>query len=444
MNARVESDEVLEEGGYRQVISLAWPLVLSMLGYTMMGLADTLMVGWIGPAEVAGVGLGTVASFTLTCLGVGLLNGVKVVTSQSVGAGRPVRAYEAARQGVVLAVVLGVAMTALAPWADSIIFLMSDDPLVVAHGTAYFETRLWGAIPLLIGVPCFAYFDGLGRTRVSMVAMLIANGIHIVFAYLLIYGIGPFPALGVRGAAISTVFSQIVQGAIGLYLLHVYGRECRSPLRFDGVGELLRLGVPMGLRMSLETQSWAILCGIVARAGTAHIAAHTIAVRICSISFMPGHALGETACILVGQAVGGGRWDLARRVVNTVTRVTALAMGAIGVFLVIGSERLIALFGAEPDILQIGGQLLVIAAAFQLFDAIAMVRAGALNGAGSTRFVMLTSVGLAWGVLPAVWYLANERGLGAAGAWLVLTGQIALLALILGLRWRWRSVGAKR
>jgi MATE family multidrug resistance protein len=193
----------------------------------------------------------------------------------------------------------------------------------------------------------------------------------------------------------------------------------------------------MGFRNLLEIGSWSVFTGIVARTGEAHLAAHVIAIRIISVSFLPGHGISEAACVLTGQAVGAGNGEAARRVAKTATNVCLVAMGACAVvFLFFGSE-LVGLFRNDPRVLETGARLLLIAAGFQLFDAVAMVKIGALNGAGDTRYVMFANVALAWLVLlPVGWGFCRAAGWGAPGAWVGITAEVAVLALVLSLRWR--------
>ena len=425
-------------GDWREVVGIAWPLVISMASYTAMGLADVVMVAQLGTTELAAVGLGLISTFGVLCVGMGLLNGVKVVTAQAIGAGEHDRADRAWHQGIFIAVGLGLLALCLEPFAGRLMEIMGGHGEVAFEAANYLRARLWGVIPTFIGITSFAYFDGQGNTRVSMVVMVFANGINILFDYLLIYGIGPFPALGVAGAAWATVGAQCVQGGLGFLLVLRYRRSKEFWPDWRGFGELLRLGIPMGIRMALEVQAWSVFSALLARVGEVHLAAHIMVIRICSISFLPGHALGETACIMAGQAVGANDLPAARRSVQTTLRLCLAIMGTFALTFVVGRGHLVALFSSDPELIAVAKQLLLVGAAWQIFDAIGMVRAGALNGLGDTRFVMVTSVVCSWAMLPLAWYFAKALDWGAPGAWLALTANLGFVALILTLRWKRR------
>jgi multidrug resistance protein, MATE family len=425
-------------GNWREVLNIAWPLMVSMASYTAMGLADVLMVAQLGTTELAAVGLGLVSTFGVLCIGMGMLNGVKVVTAQAIGAGDRYSADRALHQGLFLAVALGLMGLLLEPFALPLMELMGGEGEVAFEAANYLRARLWGVVPTFVGITAFAYFDGQGYTRVSMVVMVIANSVNILLDYLLIFGVGPIAPLGVAGAAWATVIAQCIQGSLGLLLALRHRKENALWPDWRGFGGLLRLGVPMGIRMALEVQAWSVFSALLARVGEVHLAAHIMVVRICSVSFLPGHALGETACILAGQATGAGDMPAAKRAERTTLRLCLAVMGAFALTFVVGRDTLVSFFTSDPELIAVAREVLLVGAAWQIFDAIGMVRAGALNGLGDTRFVMVVSVVCSWAMLPLAWYLATNLDGGAPGAWVALTANLGLLALILTLRWRKR------
>lgn len=420
------------------MLRVAWPLVVSMLGYTGMSLADTIMVAQLGTHAVGGVGLATTAYFAISCLGMGLVAGVRVIVAQAHGARDAERARSVAYQGLVVALVVGSVAAAMTPFSELLMNAMSGGSAAAGYGVAYLEIRMPSAMIQFAGAACFAYFDGLGQTKVSMRVRLIANALNVVLDGLLIFGVGPFPAMGVRGAALATVIALAFQGAVALWLLWSRARpdEGRSRFTLRGLRELFEIGGPMGMQWMLEVQSWAVFASLVARVGDAHLAAHAIVVRICSVSFLPGHAIGEAGSILTGQAVGAGDPAAARRAASSASWVAVVVMGAMGLVFLAIPEQLLSVFDPEPEVMRIGVGLLAVAAAFQLFDGLLMTRSGALNGVGDTRFVMLVSVAMAWAMLlPLAWLLCNVAGWGSHGAWIALTVHLMLLSGIFTLRW---------
>ena len=431
-----ENEARAPEGTHREVLRVAWPLVVSMISYTVMGLTDTLLVAQLGTTEVAAVGLASTATFALACFGLGLLGSVKVVVAQATGAGEHERTLTAAFQGVTIAFVLGSLVLMMIPIADEVMTLLGGGGRVASLGGDYLAIRLLGALPMYLGTASFGWFEGRGDTRTPMYVMLVSNGLNIVLDLLLIFGAGPIPALGTDGAAIATAISLLVQGGTGLSLF-LWRTRGRWSVRLEGIGDLLRIGLPMGVQWGLEVLSWSVFGALVARAGDAHLAAHAISVRILSMSFLPGHAISDATSILVGQAVGAKAPEAARRAADAAMRVCLVVMGLMGLVFLLGGELLLLPFRPEPEVLRVGGQLMVWAAAFQLFDAVAMTRQGALNGAADTRWVMLACITLSWSVmLPVAWVLCTRLGWGAPGAWIGLTAYIIVLSATLWARWQ--------
>lgn len=178
---------------------------------------------------------------------------------------------------------------------------------------------------------------------------------------------------------------------------------------------------------------------LLARAGDAHLGAHVVVMRIVSVSFLPGHAIGEASGVLVGQALGAGQPALARQAFWAGTRLASLVMGGMALVFVALPRPLVEVFHPSHEVADIAVRLMFIGAAFQVFDAVAMVAQGVLNGAGDTRFTLLVGVGSMWLVnLPLGWLLGLHLGLGATGAWLALTGEIIAFAAVT----LWRIRGA--
>jgi MATE family multidrug resistance protein len=414
-----------------------------MLSYTFMGIADTFMVARIGTTEIAAVGLGMTATFTLTCFGLGLLNAVKVVASQAFGAGNPARSREAAYQGMFIAVVTGLVVLGLTPLSGPILALMGARNGVMVMGAEYFQLRLLGVLPMFLSIAAFGYFQGLGDTRTPMRITVVANLVNVGLDVVLIFGLGPFPEMGTTGAAVATAVAFGLQGGAAVLVLVRSGRTLdfqRRPFRLKGSRELLRLGLPMGMQWFLEVIGWAAFAGFVARQGEVHLAAHTIAIRVISVSFLVGHGIGEGASILTGQAVGARQEGVARRVARRATYLCLGVMGACGLAFVFFGTQIIGFFRPGPEVLDTAVSLLLIAAAFQLFDAVVVVKTGVLNGAGDTRFVMFVGVAIAWTILvPFGYLLCNGAGYGAPGAWWAILLELLVLAAVLAWRWERRS-----
>lgn len=424
-------------GSVREVATLAWPIVVGMLSYTAMGVADTLFVGWLGKAELTAVGLATAAVWMVNALLTGSLQGVRIVASQRVGAQDAEGALASAWHGLALAVPAGVVIALLSLWSGPVFSLLGGSPEVQAMALQYFQIRALGAPLWYAFTALCCYFQGVGDTRTPMKMNLLANGANIALDVVLIFGVGPFGGFGVAGAAIATAIAQgmALVGAAAVFL-RLHGAR---PVWRAGTSEaLLRLGLPIGVQHTLEISGFAVFTAILASIGEDAVAAHMIAMNIVSVSFLPGHGVGEAAGVMVGQAVGAGRRALAERATRSALLLNMGIMGLMAVAFIAAPTPLITLFQRDPEVVRITTTLLIAAAIFQIFDAITMTYAGALSGAGDTRYTMIVSILGAWLIMvPLTWLLGVHMGLGALGGWIAFIVELMVIAAANG--WRWRS-----
>lgn len=434
---RANIDSMDRSIGLRQVFLLAWPIMISMISHTAMTVADTFFVGHLGTAPLAGMGVGSVASFVLLATGFGVMGGLRVLVAQATGAADRARADELAWQGLWLALGLGVIGLLLAPLALPVARLFGGSEEVSVHAAAYLSVRSIGTGPALLNLALSSWFQGRGDTRSPMVAAVLANLLNIGLDPWFIHGGAGLPAFGVAGAAWATVLAQGLGFVLLLWLGRRELRVARWAPRLSLLAETMRVGAPMALRGALSVGGFAIFVALLARAGDAHLGAHVIVLRIISLSFLPGHAVGEAAGVLIGQALGAGRPERAREAFRAGTRLAVGLMGTLSLLFVLLPAQLVGLFQPSAEVLEIAVQLMLIGAAFQIIDAVAMVNQGVLNGAGDTRFTMVAGVATMWLVnLPLGWWLALHLELGAVGAWLALTAEILAFALLTAARVR--------
>lgn len=429
-------------GSVGEVASVGWPIVIAMLSYTAMDVADTLFVGWMGKTELAAVGVATIVVFLFNSFFVGVLHGTKVVCAQFHGARRRADADAAGWAGGMVALPLGlmVALTVFA--ADPIFRLMGGSDQVQALAKEYFSARVLGAAAIYILIALSDYFQGTGDTRTPMKVNLIANAANIVLDPILIFGWWVFPAMGVQGAAVATVSSQVL-GMLMVGWLFVRRAGWLRTIPWQHAGEMLRLGLPIGVRAVLGVAAFAGFTAFLARMGEGELAAHQIALKIVSISFLPGFGLSETATILTGQYLGAGRFAEIRKSYQSTLILALGIMGACGILFFGFGPHLVRLFNSDPYVVELGSKLLMVAALFQIFDALAMVSVGALNGVGDTRFTMFGGIACSWLVLlPSSYLFGVVLDGGAVGAWFGMTAEIAAMSALM--TWRfvnngWRS-----
>jgi MATE family multidrug resistance protein len=414
----------------REVALISWPIVVGMLSYTAMGVADTLFVGWIGKTEIAAVGLATTVMFLLNSLFMGTLHGTKVLSSQMTGAEQHKEAKMVGWLGAMIAIPFGLIVAVIALFGEPIFALLGGPPEVQVLAQEYFAIRALGAGFWYVTIAFCDYFQGTGNTRTPMKITLAANAANIALDPLLIFGLGPIPAMGVSGAALATIIAQSLGMLIATVLFVGRVGLVRKP-NWRLAKKLVRLGLPMGVRGMLGVSAFTAFTAFLARMGEDQLAAHQIALKIISISFLPGYGLSETATILTGQYVGARQYDAARRAFRSALYLTLGVMGACGVVFFALGDHLVRLFNTDPVVVRLGTRLLFVAAFFQIFDAIAMVATGALNGTGDTKFTMWTGIACSWFVLvPVSYFFGVALEGGAVGAWLGLTVEIVVVAAI--------------
>jgi MATE family multidrug resistance protein len=315
--------------------------------------------------------------------------------------------------------------------------LMVDDPKMVASATRYLDVRVWGLPLTLTAFGLMSGLQGLGDSKARMQASVAGNAVNIVLDIVLVFGLGPFPRMEEAGAALATVIGAFV-------MLTVYAWRYRRLFgmpRLPGAEVLrsaLTVGLPAGSQALIETIAFATMNIVLARVGPVHLAASGIVLNIVSVSFLPGYALAEAGAILVGRYVGAGSSDAAKRSLRTSRSLALAFMGVCGLLFAIAGAEIVGLFTRDQEVVALAAQLMLVAAAFQLFDAVAMVHLSVLRAVGDTRYTLLVTSLASWTLLvPAVFALGLWAGWGAVGAWVGLLAEIAFLAAITA----WRVPG---
>jgi MATE family multidrug resistance protein len=436
-----------------------------------MQFIDALMVGQVGPLELAAQGNGGVWSFTLIAFVLGVLSLVNTYVAQHLGAGTPRKAPVYAWAGCWLAVVCwALVMLPAALFLPEFFALFGHDPEFVRLESLYGGVLLVGSVLLMSGKSLHHFFFGLQRPKVITVTAIAANIVNLLANYVLIFGDEGLPALGLPGvpgvpplgllgAALGTVCGVAVELLIPAVLFlgprmhRELGTRAAWRPRIKPILELLRVGWPAGVQMGNELVCWSVLLSIlIGSFGVDHLTASWIAVRYMHVSFMPAVGFSIAATALVGKYVGAGAPD------------TAVARARLGVFLAVGymalcgvvflvfREPLVAIFISPSEttpeqmarIIEIGSSVLVAAAIFQTFDAVGILYNGALRGAGDTIIPGIVTVTYSWGFLVGggwlmIWWLPQ---LGSLGPWIGCL--VYLIALGITLAWRFERGGWRR
>lgn len=421
----------------RALAGLAWPITVSTLSYSVMTLVDTILVGHLGRAELAGVGLGGIMAFVFLCFSIGLLRGANTLVAQAVGAGRAweARGYQGA--AVVIALGLGLLTMVVGQLAAGFLGRFAATPAAGHAASTYLRIRLLAAPVMLLFVAFREVSYGQGHSRAPMRASIAANVLNIVLAYLLIFVCGA----GVAGAAAATVVAQVVEaGALAIPALRSPSGWGLRAFTKRQLRALWSLGAPLGIQFTLEVGSFGLLSLLISGFSDLDMAAHQIALQVIHFSFLPAFAVAEASAVLVGQAVGARRDDLVLPVARLALRVAGVYTGVCTVVMVFGSRVIVSAFTGDPAVVAMAVALLHIGAAFQVIDAANLVGRATLRGAGDVRFSAAVGVTTSWLCTPPLtWLLGYRLHLGARGGWLGLCLEIAAGASLLW--WRLHRKG---
>ena len=421
------------------LVRIALPLALAQMAQNGMGLVDTLMVGRLGPADLAGIALGSMSFFFVTIVSGATLFAVGPLVAQATGAARPGEAAEAARHGVVLGALMALPLMLLLWSLGPLLGVLGQDAEIAGRATGYLRAVLWGVPGFMLFVPLRAFLEGRGETRPIMLIAFAGIGVNVLANNALMFGRWGFPALGLVGTGYATA---IVYTLMALLLAaYVRWREPQHPVlrwaRVDRarVAEVVRLGWPIALTVGFETGLFATTAFLMGLVGQAELAGHQVAIQTVSFTFMIPLGLGIATTARVGHAVGRGD-PLGVRAAGAVGMGLSLAVMCCTALLYWTVPHLIiGLYldlrdPANAGVIAFATAFLRIGAMFQLVDGLQVSAIGALRGLRDTRVPMLITLVSYWLVgMGSGVYLAFGVGLEGAGLWYGLVAGLALAAL---------------
>ncbi len=430
---------------YRELARLAAPIVLIQLGMMAMGVVDTMMVGRVSAVALAAVALANLYSFVIMVFGMGVLMALDPIVSQALGARDGGAVSRGVQRGFVLATVLTVPISLALLMVEPVLRVAGQPADVVPYAAGYVYRTLGSVWPFYAFVVVRQTLQAHRRTAPIVATIVIANLVNVVMNYALIFGELGFPKMGVLGSAWATLISRWIMAGLLFALawphLGAYLRR-PAPGLLDPVPILrvLRLGAPIGLQMMFEFGAFAFVALLMGRLGVVQVAAHQVAINLASLTFMVPLGVGSAAAVIVGHAVGRQDPDGVRRATAAALYVGAAFMLATGSLFIGLPEPLARLYTDERDVLLLAAVLLPIAGVFQVFDGLQAVALGLLRGLGDTRVPMLFCVIAFWLVaIPLSMFLGFGLELGATGLWWGLVVGLAIVAVILVLRLRYRE-----
>ena len=433
----------------RAILLLAVPMVLEMVLESLFAVVDVFWVGRLGANAVATVGLTESLLSLVFAVSIGLGMSTTAMVARRIGEKDPEGAAVAAVQAIVLG--LGVAVAIGIPcwiWASRLLTLMGASPEIVSLGSGYARIALGGSGAVLLLFLNNAIFRGAGDAAIAMRLLWVSNIINLILDPCLIFGLGPFPRLGVTGAALATFTGRSIGVAYQFYRLlrgterlRILGRQLRVNLTI--LLRLLRVSITGILQFAIAHTSWIGLVRIISVFGSAALAGYTIAIRIVVFAILPSWGLSNAAATLVGQNLGAKQPERAELAVWRTGLYNMIFLGVIGVFFVFFAEPIVRLFTHDPGVVPLGASCLRIVSYGNIGYAYAFVMLQAFNGAGDTITPTIVNFFGFWLLeIPLAYYLAIHLGFRSNGVFwsiVVAEGSIAAASAILFKRGRWKT-----
>jgi putative MATE family efflux protein len=427
---------------------LAIPMMLEMSMEAIFALADIIFVSRLGTNAVAAVGLTEALVTVLYAVAIGLGMGVTAMISRRIGAKDHDGAARVAGQAIWIgAIVAAIIAFVGINFAADLLGLMGASPGVIETGQGYTTVILSGSASIIYLFLLNAAFRGAGDAPVALRSLTLANLINIVLDPCLIFGLGPFPELGVTGAAIATTIGRGI-GVLYLvyYLFAAKGRLSfrlrHAELDWSLVRRLISISSGGVGQFLIATASWILIMRIVAIYGSAPVAAYTIALRLMEFALLPAWGLGNAAATLVGQNLGARKPDRAAESVWQAARYNATFLLVIGLLLISFAPLVVGLFSTDPEIIRYGSDCLRIMGLGYPMYAVGMIIIQALNGAGDTLTPSILNFICFWLVqIPLAYALATVVNLGPHGVfWSIVISEsmLTVIGVLVFRRGRWK------
>lgn len=443
---------------FRLTLRLALPLIIAEVGWMSMGVVDTIMVGRLPDSAVAigATGLGQSLYHAVAIFGGGLLLGMDTFVSQAYGRRDLPQARRTLANGLALALLLTPVLMITVSFWPALMQRFGISLELVGPMRPFLRALNWGTLPLLGYFALRRYLQGVDVAKPIMFALVSANIVNAVGDWVLIYGHWGFRAQGITGSGWSTCMARIYMLLVLAATLVIVEskRHARANARHwtEGVRVeatsmwmLLKLGAPAAGQILLEIGAFTAATALCARLGPIPLSGHEIALNCAAFTFMVPLGISSAAAVRVGQQLGGGDPGGARRAGWSAIMLGVGFMSCAGLSFVSFPRLIARLFSPDPAIIRVGGSLLLVAAAFQLFDGVQVVTTGALRGAGDTRTPMLANCVAYWLMgIPLGYYLCFRLHWGAVGVWIGLCAGLMIIGSALLLTWQRKDLVSAR
>src|SRR6266446_824569 len=427
----------------RAVILLAIPMVLEMSMESLFVVADIFWVSHLGPEAAATVGLTESLMTLVYALAIGLSIGATATIARRIGEKNPEGAARAAVQAILLALTVAIVIALIgAPLAPKLLAFMGASPSVISQGSTFTRIMMAGNVTVVMLFMINAVFRGAGDAAIAMRVLWLANSINIILGPLLIFGIGPFPKLGIAGAAVATNIGR------GTGALYAFSRLVRKGGRFEIkryhfrlepaiMARLVRLSATGTFQVFIGMASWIGLVRTISSFGTDVVAGYIVGIRVILFALLPSWGMSNAAATMVGQALGAKKPERAERAVWKAGFYNFIFLGTVGLIFVVFARQIIGLFTNDPAVVPYGVDCLRIVASGFIFYAYGMVLTQSFNGAGDTWTPTILNLFVFWlWELPLAYVLSIVFGFGPRGVFLAITIAFSTLAIVSALFFR--------
>ncbi len=439
---------------FKYNFKLSVPVIMGLLGHTLVQLADNIMVGQLGTAELAAVSLGNSFVFIGMSLGIGFSTAITPLVAEADGAANKANAKGALKHGLVLCTALGLFLFCIILLCKPLMYYMKQPPEVVELALPYLDLVALSLVPLVIFQAFKQFSEGLSQTRYPMYATIVANVVNFVLNYLLIFGSFGFPKMGIVGAAIGTLVARCMMVGHIWFLLkgktkfhdYVTGFNFRK-IEKKVMNKIINLGFPSALQMFFEVAIFTAAIWLSGVLGKNAQAANQIALNLSSMTFMFGMGLGVAAMIRVGNQKGLGDFKELRRIAQSIFFLTLLLEIVFAILFLLGRNWFPSLYldldselniVDNTEVIFLAGQLMLIAAFFQISDGIQVVVLGALRGLQDVKIPTFITFIAYWLIgFPICYYLGLYTDLKSMGIWIGLLAGLTASAIMLYIRFNY-------
>lgn len=419
-----------------------------MISQNLLNLIDTAMVGTLGNSALAAVGVGGFATFMCQAILTGLSVGVQTTSARRKGEGKIRQTAAPLNAGLLIILcVAPVLSVVIYQWVPSVYPYLNDDPQVIAQGVPYLQVRIITMVFAGINFAFRGYWNAVDLPQVYMKTLLTMHVSNVALNYLLIFGHWGFPALGVQGAglasALATGLGTLMCFALGLRHASRYGFLRGLPQKKE-VWALVHLSLPTSGQQFFFAAGFTALYWIIGQVGTAQLAAANVLINVVLIAILPGIALGISSATLVGQALGRGEPEDARKWGWDVVKVGIGILGLLGIPMWSVPEHVLSVFLHDPATVQLAKAPMRLFGFMVPLEAVALILMHSLLGAGDSKRVMLVSIITQWAFfLPLAYCVGPLWGFGLFGIWLLQVAYRAGLAVTFAWLWvqgRWQFI----